>query len=61
MRKLQLEFFDLRLEMDESEGVPHFLVRVELEWIEVLSHSALEDEGSLRDDGNGSSEGAQPD
>ena len=43
-------------ELDILECVPQFVVGVGAEGIEVLSHSALEDEGRLKDDGEGGSE-----
>ena len=46
-------------EVDILECFPEFLVGVGEEGIEVLSHSALEDEGRLRDDGDGFSESGE--
>ena len=43
------------------ECVPQFLVGVGAKGIEVFSHSALEDEGRLRDDGDGCSESGETD
>ena len=48
-------------EVDILECFPEFLVGVGEEGIEVLSHSALEDEGRLRDDGDGCSESGETD
>ena len=48
-------------ELDILECVPQFVVGVGAEGIEVLSHSALEDEGRLRNDGEGGSESGETD
>ena len=48
-------------ELDILECVPQFVVGVGAEGIEVLSHSALEYEGRLRDDGEGGPESGETD